>query len=121
MESIDIRGGGPIYIRIKERIKSYIISGIYAADEKLPSVRELAVSMSLNPNTVQRAYRELEDEGFIYSVPGKGSFASANSETSEKRKAELLETLLKTVRELRFLGVSADEISSLTERECKDD
>jgi GntR family transcriptional regulator len=87
-----------------------IIQGVLSGDEKLPSVRELATSLAINPNTIQRAYRELEQEGYVYTVPGKGSFVAGVPEEDGVRKRELLETLDKTVEELLFLGVSWGEL-----------
>ena len=78
--------------------------------EMLPSVRELAVSLAINPNTIQRAYRELESEAYIVSVPGKGSFCAQFSPQSDPRREELLARLDETVRELRWLGMSDSEI-----------
>ncbi len=87
-----------------------IVSGVIAPDERLPSVRELAQQLAINPNTIQRAYRELEQSGYLYSVPGKGNFAGERHEVDQGRKAELLKTLAEAVRELRYLGVPDEEI-----------
>ena len=89
------------------------VSGAMAADEKLPSVRALATQLSINPNTIQRAYNELENEGFIYSVPGKGSFASATVDSSESKKRELENKIRELAAELRYLGVSEEELLTL--------
>lgn len=107
---INYRDPRPIYEQIMESMRKLIISGAVAPDEKLPSVRELAQQLAINPNTIQRAYRELEAEGYIYSVPGKGNFAGAKSEVYSGRKKELLDTLSEAVKELRYLGMSTDEI-----------
>ena len=80
MISINTRDPRPIYLQIKENLVKLILSGAVGTDEKLPSVRELAGSLAINPNTIQRAYRELESEGFIYSVTGRGSYVAALSE-----------------------------------------
>ena len=100
----------PIYAQLMDTLKRRIITGRYLPGEKLPSVRELAVSLAINPNTIQRAYRELESEGYIVSVPGKGSFCAQFSPQSDPRREELLARLEETVRELRWLGVSEEEI-----------
>ena len=71
---IDYNDKRPIYEQIAGRFQALIISGVMEADEKLPSVRTLAVELSINPNTIQRAYGELEKDGFIYTVKGKGNF-----------------------------------------------
>ena len=75
MISLNYRDPRPIYEQLEEKLRRLILSGAIAEGEKLPSVRELAARLAINPNTIQRAYRELEQAGFLYSVPGKGSFA----------------------------------------------
>ena len=76
----------------------------------MPSVRELAAQLTINPNTIQRAYRELEAEGYICSVPGKGSFVRERSLAAAARKAELLEQLTALRKDLKLLGVSEEEM-----------
>ena len=76
MLNLNFRDTKPIYIQIKDGIKKLIITGAICADEKVPSVRELAESLAINPNTIQKAYKELETEGYLYSVSGRGTFAS---------------------------------------------
>ena len=89
MISINTRDPRPIYLQIKENLCRLILTGILPEGERLPSVRELAGQLAINPNTIQRAYRELEHEGFIYSMTGKGSFVGALSEwmTAEKPRS----------------------------------
>ena len=81
--------------------------------EKLPSVRSLATQLSINPNTIQRAYNELEAEGYIYSVAGKGSFVSGTADADAARRASLTGDLRKLMGELRYLGVTAEEAMTL--------
>ena len=83
-----------------------------AEDEKLPSVRELAQQLSINPNTIQRAYRELETEGCIYSVAGKGSFVAKAASLTDERRVQLLHARDAALMDLKELGVSKDEICS---------
>ena len=71
-------------------------------DERLPSVRALATQLSINPNTIQRAYNELENEGYIYSIPGKGSFIAENTDPGAARKEELRSKVRELVAELRY-------------------
>ena len=97
MISLNYRDSRPIYEQIRDGLRKLIVTGALSADEKLPSVRALAAQLAINPNTIQRAYNELEGEGYIYSVPGKGSFAAANAAADSARRAELLTQ----VRELR--------------------
>ena len=115
MFAINYRDSLPIYEQIMDELRKLIISGVFAPDEKLPSVRELAQQLAINPNTIQRAYRELELTGYIYSVAGKGNFAAGRSEVDGGRKKALLETLAETARELRYLGVSDEEIAAYLE------
>lgn len=110
MININYRDPRPIYEQVMDGLRKLIISGVIAPEEKMPSVRELAASLAINPNTIQRAYRELEARGYIYSVAGKGSFAAPAAEQNAERRAELFAKLGEAARELRFLGVGEDEI-----------
>lgn len=110
MIAINFRDARPIYEQVRDGFRQLILSGVLAADEKMPSVRELAATLAINPNTIQRAYRELEAEGYICSVPGKGSFVRERSEAAAARKAELLAQLQSLGRELQVLGVSEEEL-----------
>ena len=114
---MNYRDSRPIYEQIKDGLRKLIVTGAMAPDEKLPSVRALATQLSINPNTIQRAYNELEGEGHIYSVPGKGSFASGNTGADEARKAELLSQVRELLAELRYLGVSNAELAALVKEE----
>ena len=116
MISLNYRDSRPIYEQIKDGLKRLIVTGALAADEKLPSVRTLATQLSINPNTIQRAYNELEGEGYIYSVPGKGSFAAGDVETNGKRRTELEERFTALAAELYFLGASEEDLSALVRR-----
>ena len=111
--NINFRDSRPIYEQVKTALRKLIVSGAMSPDEKLPSVRELAAQLVINPNTIQRAYRELEAEGYIISIPGKGSYANIRSQVDEGRKKELLASLDEIVTELLFLGVTADELDGL--------
>ena len=113
MISLNYRDSRPIYEQIEDGLRKLIVTGALGADEKLPSVRALAAQLAINPNTIQRAYNELEGEGYIYSVPGKGSFASANAGADEARRRELLGKVRELLAELRYLGVSQQELTDL--------
>lgn len=112
MIALNYRDSKPIYEQIKDGFRRLIITGALQTDEKLPSVRELAVSLSINPNTIQRAYRELEAEGFIYSVAGKGSFAAAVSEISKEREEELLKKFDQIAKEYLELTKDKDALKA---------
>ena len=108
--AINYRDARPIYEQLKDGFRQLILSGVLAPDEKMPSVRELAGSLAVNPNTIQRAYRELEAEGYICSVPGKGSFVRQEPEAAAARRRELLQKLSDLGTELNMLGVSEEEM-----------
>ena len=110
---MEFQSNTPIYLQLIDMIKLQIISGQLQPGEKLPSVRALAAQLAINPNTIQRAYNELEGEGYIYSVPGKGSFAAGNPGADEARRKELETQVRELVAELRYLGVTAEELSAL--------
>ena len=113
MITLNYRDSAPIYAQIKENLRHQIISGILAPGDKLPSVRELATQLSINPNTIQRAYNELELEGFIISVLGKGNYVSSDFSRDPRKIEKLKETLKKTVNELRFMGVTDEELERI--------
>ena len=110
MISLNYRDSKPIYEQIRIGFINMISTGALNPGEKLPSVREMATQLAINPNTIQRAYRELEAEGFIYSVAGKGSFVSERGDIVAGRKAELLQKFDELVSELNDCGVSAEEL-----------
>lgn len=110
MININFRDSRPIYEQVKTTLRKLIVSGAMSPDEKLPSVRELASQLVINPNTIQRAYRELEQEGYIISIPGKGSYANLSAQVDEGRKKELLSAMDEIVAELLYLGVTLDEL-----------
>ena len=110
MININFRDSRPIYEQVKTTLRKIIVSGAMSPDEKLPSVRELASQLVINPNTIQRAYRELEQESYIISIPGKGSYANLSAQVDEGRKKELLTAMDEIVAELLYLGVTPDEL-----------
>ncbi|MBD9197977.1 MAG: GntR family transcriptional regulator [Clostridiales bacterium] len=109
MLTLNYRDSRPIYEQIKDGLRRMIVTGAMAQDEKLPSVRALATQLSINPNTIQRAYNELETEGYIYSVAGKGSFVSGVG----VRRETLKEDLRKLAGELRYLGMTHEDAMKL--------
>ena len=106
MVHLDYRDASPIYTQIIEGLQKKITAGVLEPGDKLPSVRELAGQLAINPNTIQRAYRELEQEGWLTSVAGKGSFAALREEAGENRKQELLAQFNTVAGELRCLGMT---------------
>ena len=111
MLQIDYKDSRSLHEQIADGIRTQIISGALGEDAQLPSVRELSVSLTVNPNTVQKAYKQLEAEGYIYSVLGKGNFvAPARGARDTKKLAALYATLEDTVRALLDLGEEHAEI-----------
>ena len=121
MVNINYRDPRPIYEQVRDGLRTLIVSGALASGEKLPSVRELASRLAINPNTIQRAYRALEQEGYVYSVPGKGSFAAPRAEADSQRRAELLQKLDETVRELRYLGMTDADLAAYIRKGAEED
>ena len=115
MISLNYRDSRPIYEQIKDGLRKLIVTGAIGTDEKLPSVRSLATQLSINPNTIQRAYNELEGEGYIYSVPGKGSFATGDPDADNSRQQNLMEKTRELLAELRYLGARQEELLALLE------
>ncbi|MBP3580506.1 MAG: GntR family transcriptional regulator [Clostridia bacterium] len=108
MYKLDHTSGKPIYEQIRDNLKKLIIDGVLKPDEKILSVRELAVEMTINPNTIQKAYKDLENEGYIYSVRAKGYFVAPKDNV--KNTDVLFRALRETVRELYYLGVQEREL-----------
>lgn len=108
MVNLNYRDAKPIYEQIKDGIRRLVITDSLLPDEKLPSVRELAAKLAINPNTIARAYRDLESEGYIYTLSGKGTFAAAKGDPKEQRTNELLEEFDEIVTELIYLSVQPE-------------
>ncbi|WHY92318.1 GntR family transcriptional regulator [Neobacillus cucumis] len=116
MFELDIRSRKPIYEQLVDKVKELIMNEVVKPDEQLPSVRALATELSINPNTIQKAYRELETQGFIYSIKGKGSFVSPNNQMKDNEKiAGVKKELEKLIIEALYLGIQAREIIELIE------
>ena len=113
MIPIDPRDPRPIYLQIKEGLCRLILSGADKTGERLPSVRELAGQLAINPNTIQRAYRELESDGFIYSVSGKGSFAAALQEVDAGRRSAKEKEFRAAAQELLRLGTPKGDLVAI--------
>jgi GntR family transcriptional regulator len=115
--TVDPRSGVPIYLQIIEQIKRSIALGVLQAGEQLPTVKQLAIDLTVNPNTVARAYRELEREDVIETAPGRGSFVRSNGVTeSPKVAAEIAgDALDLALREARSVGLERAEVRRLFE------
>lgn len=117
MVHLDYRDGRPIYAQIIDGLRQQIVSGVLRPGDKLPSVRELAATLAINPNTIQRSYRQLEVEGWIATVPGKGCFVCQTPETYEREMQRLLQVLDETCDALMALGVTREDIIRRLEKE----
>lgn len=110
MIQLDFSDHRPLYEQIKEKLKELIISGALGENEKIPSVRELASSLAINPNTIQKAYKDLENEGYIYSRRASGSFVMPRSAVAENtEQSELFERFDTIIKEMMFCGISRTE------------
>lgn len=112
---LDYRDSRPLYQQVKDSLRRMMLTGLLESDEKLPSVRSLATQLAINPNTIQRAYAELEAEGYIYSVAGRGSFVSAGDGEHLRRIAELTGRLVPLLEELKSLGYTREQLLVLWE------
>ncbi len=115
MIHLDYRDTRPIYEQVKDGLRKLMVTGMLCPGDKLPSVRSLAIELAINPNTIQRAYSQLEAEGYIVSVSGKGTFVAELQNQNEMRRAELEEKLRPLREELRSLGMTAEEWMQLWE------
>ncbi|MBE5826232.1 MAG: GntR family transcriptional regulator [Butyrivibrio sp.] len=110
MNLIDYQDSRPIYEQIVENFKMQMYKGILQEGDQMPSVRSLAVELSTNPNTVQKAYTELERQGFIYTVKGRGNFVKGNELLVEDKKNELIARIVELFKEADEIGLSIDEL-----------
>ena len=108
--SINYRDPRPIYEQVRDGLRRLIVSGTLPLGEKLPSVRELSTQLTINPNTIQRAYRELETEGYICSVAGRGSYVCVQIPDDPARQDALLQQFDAAVQELLYLGMRSEEL-----------
>ena len=115
MFSLNYRDARPIYEQVKDGLRHLVVTGAIQPGDQLPSVRALASSLAINPNTIQRAYNELEAEGYIYSVAGKGSFVSGTADADAVRRETLRVDVKKLLNELRYLGVTEADAAALIE------
>ncbi len=116
MFQIDLRGGrGAIYQQLREEVVRLCSLGVLKPDDQLPSVRALARDLGINPNTVAKAYSQLEAEGITYSVPGKGSFISGDTVRMGEVRRKMLEEFTEETKKARSLGFSQEELQKIIE------
>lgn len=116
MLNVDLKSRKAIYEQLIDKYKQLIISNVLKEDERLPSVRELAKQLTINPNTIQKAYRELERQGYIYTVRGKGNFVTKQKvKVDEEKVRQLKSEIKKNLSELVYLGLDKSELLNLLE------
>lgn len=116
---VDPRSGVPLYLQITEQVKRAVAVGALHPGEQLPTVKSLALELTINPNTVARAYRDLERDGVIETSPGRGSFVRRDGATGIARAGagEATERALgDAVREAKAIGLARDDVQALFER-----
>lgn len=114
MITLNYRDARPIYEQVRDGLRRLIVTGAVADGERLPSVRTLASQLAINPNTIARAYTELENEGYCCNVPGKGCFAvRAERAKDDERRRALEEKVRELLGELRAMGASEAELITL--------
>ena len=116
MVHLDYRDARPIYTQIIDGFKEQISSGVLQPGDKLPSVRELAAELAINPNTIQRSYRTLEVDGWIATVPGKGCFVCSNEDTRDRARLRWFHAFDDATTALMALGVSKESLAQRLER-----
>ena len=122
MSGWNLRGSGPVYGQILEEFRRMLLAGMLVPGDRLPSVRELSAELAINPNTIMRAYRELEGQGYIYSQPGRGSFVADVESEAPRRREALYKKLRELLSEMKFWGIGQSEIEKFVRGEvCKND
>lgn len=112
---LDYKDSRPIYEQVVEKLQELMILGVLEEDSQMPSVRSLAMELSINPNTIQRAYGELERRGYIYSVKGRGSFVGSIRRLREAKREELAQKMAALAKEAIGLGIRKEEFASMAE------
>ncbi len=122
MIQLDLHDTRPLYEQIKEKTKDLIIKGILSENQKIPSVREAASYLAINPNTIQKAYKELENEGYLYSIRSKGYFVSSVDKVlKDKKISDLNKKLDETLNELVCLKADKKQVVSIIKKYYKED
>ena len=111
---LDYKDARPIYEQVVDKLQKLIINGVLEPDSKMPSVRSLAMELCINPNTIQKAYAELERKGFLYTIKGRGNFVSYNEELFTLKKQEYGQRLNALLKEAEEIGIPRQELLSRT-------
>ena len=118
---LDYQDRRPLYEQVTEKFRTLIYQGVLPADSRIPSVRQLALELSINPNTIQRAYMMLEQEGLIYPVKGKGNFVADTQKIQEESKENFRQEFLELVRKGNHTGFEEEELIALVQRGYKEE
>lgn len=118
---LDYHDRRPLYEQITEKFRILILRGAISPGEKMPSVRQLAVELSMNPNTIQRAYMELEQEGLIYPVKGRGNFVADTEQIRRKSLEDYRQELKEVIRKGMELGIKEEELLYIVRNCCKEE
>lgn len=113
---LDYRDKRPIYEQVVEKLERMIVGGALEPDAKMPSVRSMGVELAVNPNTIQRAYNQLEQEGYLYAVSGRGSFVASESEWREGKKKKMLDEWRQVTERAKEAGLGAEELKAELDR-----
>lgn len=114
MIHLDLHDPRPLYEQVADQMETLAVRGVLEADEKLPSVRQMAMDLSLNPNTVQKAYSELLSRGVIYSVRGRGNFVTSDCEDIRQKKLQEIRVAIgELIRQARELGATAQQCNDM--------
>ncbi|MCT4583784.1 MAG: GntR family transcriptional regulator [Peptostreptococcaceae bacterium] len=114
MIQIDLKSRKPIYEQVIDKFKELIIKEVLKEDDKIPSVRELSKMLTINPNTIQKAYKELERQNYIYTLRGRGNFVSSKKESVDEEKImELKKKMKKIISELIYMGITKEDLIKL--------
>ena len=112
MIRLDLKAKKSIYEQIVDGFKEEIVTGQLSPGDQLPSVRDLSARLTVNPNTIQKAFKTLENQGYIYPVAGRGNFVSDGlAAASDSQKEEIYARIASAVDELRYLGVDTADIA----------
>ena len=118
---LDYQDRRPLYEQVTEKFRTLIYQGVLPADSRIPSVRQLEMELSINPNTIQRAYMMLEQEGLIYPVKGKGNFVADTQKIQEESKENFRQEFLELVRKGNHTGFEEEELIALVQRGYKEE
>lgn len=113
---IDYKDSRPIYEQVVSKLEELILKGVLEPDAQMPSVRNLAMELSINPNTIQKAYAQMERDGYIYVVKGRGNFVSKNDILLEQKKEELKNKMKELILEAEELGITREELMGMCDR-----